>query len=480
MAPSILLITCDQLRKDSLGCYGHPIVRTPNIDRLAQHGVRYERLFTAYPVCAPNRASLATGRYPTIHGVRHNGIFLPKDELTLIEVLRRGGYATYGAGKMHFGPQWRFPPDGGPLNDPQPEWAVDPQPESWELPWHGFEQVQITEDHRVGPYGDYLADHGYDVWADPHSFTYPQHICARSVYPEAHHQTTWVGDRSLDFLRDHPADRPFFLWTSFVDPHHPFTPPAPYDTLYDPEAMPIPMWEEGEAERWPEAYRRKYAATKGSHEAIGMATIADGEWQRVRAFYYGMITLIDKQVGRILALLEHRGLLEDTLIAFTSDHGEMLGDHHLVFKGTTFDEVTNAPLILSGPGVNCQGDSRTALASTVDLMPTLLELVGLPTPVGVQGQSLVPSLTNREHAHRDAVLIENAGVRRSVRTNHSLLTWHGAGTRGELYHLDSDPHCHRNLWGLPAHAALQEAMLGQLVQLMAENVDPLPPRVGAC
>jgi len=479
MPPNILFITCDQLRKDTLGCYGDPVVQTPNIDRIAENGVRFERLFTAYPVCAPNRASLATGRYPTINGVCHNGVFLPDTELTMMEVLRRRGYATYGVGKMHFGPQWRFPPNGGPLKDPLPEWAVDPQPEGWELPWHGFDQVQITEDHRVGPYEHYLADHGYDVWSDPHSFTYPQHISQRSVYPEEHHQTTWIGDRSLDFLEGHPEGQPFFLWTSFVRPHHPFVPPAPYDTMYDPAEMPLPRWEEGEAELWPAAYQHKHTATEGGHEAIGMDKIPASEWQRVRAFYYGMISLIDKQVGRILAHLEDRGLLDNTLIVFTSDHGEMLGDHHLVFKGTTFDEVTNVSLMVSGPGVDGMGCIRYTLASSIDVMPTVLELAGIPVPASVQGHSLEPAL-HTNVLLRDAVLIENAGSRRSVRTSDALLTWHGEGLRGELYDLRTDAHCHRNLWDEPAYAALQAEMLGKLMQLVIDNVDPLPPRVGAC
>ncbi|MGC9347662.1 MAG: sulfatase family protein [Anaerolineae bacterium] len=479
--PNILFITCDQLRKDTLGCYGDPIVQTPNIDRLASRGARFSRVFTAYPVCAPNRASLATGRYPTINGVRNTGVILPEDEMTMMEVARRHGYATYGAGKMHFGPQWRFPPDGGPLKDPKPEWAVNPQPETWEFPWHGFEQVAITEDHRVGPYGDYLAEHGYDVWADPHSFTYPQHITARSVYPEEHHQTTWVGDRTLEFLEAHDAERPFFMWTSFVDPHHPFTPPAPYDTLYDPADMPVPLWNPDEVEGWPEAYRRKHFRTEGSHEAIGMHTISDAAWQRVRAFYYGMINLIDKQIGRILGLLERRQMLHNTIIAFTSDHGEMLGDHHLVFKGTTYDQVTNVPLIIVRPGETAHGASLDSLACSIDITPTLLELAGMEIPAGVQGASLQPLLDAREETHfRDAVLIENAGIRRSVRTADALLTWHGDGERGELYDLKADPHAFSNLWDNPAHADLQRTMMNRLIRLMAENVDPLPPRVGAC
>ena len=158
--PNILFITADQLRADALGCYGNEVIDTRNIDALAARGVRFTRMFAAYPVCAPNRGSMATGRYPTIHGLRANGMRLPQSELTLMEVLRRNGYRTYGAGKMHFGPQWQFPADGSPIKDPDPSTAFNPQPEPGEFPWYGFDAAMLTEDHRTGPYADYLAEHG--------------------------------------------------------------------------------------------------------------------------------------------------------------------------------------------------------------------------------------------------------------------------------------------------------------------------------
>lgn len=480
MPPNVLLITCDQLRKQALGCFGNEIVQTPNIDRLAALGVRFDHAFAAYPVCAPNRASIATGRYPSVHGVNTNGIFLPEDEITLMEILRQRGYATYGAGKMHFGPQWRYPPDGGVLKDPHPEWAVNPQPQAWEFPWHGFEKVQITEDHRVGPYADYLAEHGYDVWDDPHSFTYPQHICVRSVYPKEHHQTTWIGDRSIDYLTEHPTDQPFFLWTSFVRPHSPFVTPAPYDTMYDPADMPLPVWDEAEVDLWPEVYRQRYFADGQTHSSIGMHRIPDSEWQQVKAFYYGMITHIDDQIGRILTTLEERGMLKNTIILFTTDHGEMLGDHHLMFKGTAYDAVTSVPVMITQPDSPAPGAVRNLLANSVDIVPTVLDLLGIPVPDGVQGHSLVPALRDTSFEVRDAVLIEHGGPRRTVRTKGALLTWHGRGQRGELYDLHEDPHCLKNLWDRPDKATLQREMLDTLIHLMANNLDPLPPRAGAC
>ena len=476
---NIVLITADQLRADALGCYGNSVIKTPHIDALAGNGICFDQVFTAFPVCSPNRGSMATGRYPSVHGLRRNGCVLPETELTLMEVLRRHGWHTCGSGKMHFGPQWRKPPTGGPLVDPSDDLAVNPQPDPWQLPWYGFEEVVLSEDNRVGPYADYLSQHGYSHWDDAHSFSYPQHQCVRSVYPEEHHQTTWVADRAIAQIEAHDTDSPLFCWCSFVHPHHPFNPPAPFDTLYDPKDMPLPQWREGEDLEWPEHYRRKFSAKGTSHEAIGMCDVSDEEWQTIKAFYYGMVSLIDKQVGRIVESLRGRGMLEKTLIVFTSDHGEMLGDHHLVFKGTTFDEVTRTPLIVSRPDEAHGGQRRAALGNTVDLMPTILDLCGIDVPKSVQGVSLRPAFEQETFTPREATLIEFNEFR-TIRTRNTSLTWHGCQKRGELYDLTNDPSCSHNLWDSPEADELKRSLLDQLFHLVSTNFDPLPLRLGAC
>ena len=480
---NVLLITADQLRANALGCYGNAVVRTPHIDALARQGMCFDRLFTAFPVCAPNRASIATGRYPSVHGVKSNGVLLPTTELTLMEVLRRRGYGTYAAGKMHFTPLWKCPPDGSPLIDPREELAFDPQPQPWQLPWYGFEQAALMEGLPVGFYADYLMRRGYSPWDDPHGFSYPQHQCVRSAYPEEHHHTTWIADRAIELIEKHDINRPFLCWCSFYHPHHPFTPPAPFDTLYNPADMPVPKWRRGEDQGWPEYYRQRFTARSGSHEAVGMCDIHDDQWRKIRAYYYGMVSLIDKQVGRLVETLRQRQLLHRTLIVFTSDHGEMLGDHHLVFKDTTFDEVTRTPLVIARPDHAQGGQRRSALGCSVDLMPTILELCGLAAPAGVQGVSLAPAWQNPDFTPRDAVLIETDfenGLSRAVRTPRTLFTWHGLNTRGELYDLTNDPDCFENLWDHPQAADLQRQMMHQLIQLMVANVDPLPLRLAAC
>ncbi|MBL4701646.1 MAG: sulfatase-like hydrolase/transferase [Phycisphaeraceae bacterium] len=478
--PNILLITCDQLRCDALGCYDNPVIKTPHIDQLAKDGIRFDQTFTASPVCSPNRASMATGRYPSVHGLRTNGLVLPDTELTFMEVLRLHGYATYASGKMHFGPQWRFPPNGEPFVNPTPDLAVNPQPSPEKMPWYGFEKVAITEDNRVGPYADYLTERGYDVWADPHSFSYPQHACVRSVCPEEHSQTAWTADQSISFINEHDNSKPLFCWTSFVHPHHPFNPPAPYDTMYDPKDMPLPAWRDGEDALWPKAYIEHYTRTKGSHEAIGMFRLTDADWQRVKAYYYGMISLIDKQVGRLKDALRKQGMLDNTIIVFTSDHGEMLGDHHMVFKGSSYDCVTRVPMIITRPDKSQAGHRREALANSIDLMPTILDLANAPIPPSVQGQSLVGVMDDPKQVTRDAVLIEHPFLRRSVRTDDALLTWHGENTCSELYDLILDPDCQKNLWGQSDAKQLQDKMLHKLIRLMVNYHDPLPLQVGPC
>ena len=478
--PNILFLMADQLRADALGCYGNPIVQTPNLDALAEQGVRFERMFGAYPVCAPNRASIVTGRYPSVHRLRANGRRLPQSELTLMQVLRDQGYATYGTGKMHFGPQWHFPADGGPIIDPDPATAISPQPGDDEYPWYGFERVALTEDHRMGPYGEYLAEHGYNVWDELHSASYPQSATERSPFPEEHHQTTWITERAIDMVDQHPGDRPFFLWVSYVHPHHPFNPPAPYDAMYRPQDMPLPVWDEGEVAGWPEAYRRKFHALGEGHEAVGLDGFTDDDWRRIKAYYYGMISQIDVNVGRLMDTLRRQGQLENTITVFTTDHGENLGDHRLLFKGTTYDCVTRVPFVVSWPGCASAGEVRDPLCSSIDILPTVLDLAGVPypEPSPMQGTSLVPALGNAGPGVREALLIENGGVRRSVRTETALLTWHGQGERGELYDLTSDPNCFDNLWDRPEARGLQSELTDTLIRLMAENVDPLPVREG--
>ena len=265
-----------------------------------------------------------------------------------------------------------------------------------------------------------------------------------------------------------------------MHPHHPFNPPAPYDTMYAPADMPLPIWAPDEVDRWPDAYKKKYTALGTGHEAVGLDTYGEDDWRRIKAYYYGMISQIDANIGRIIAHLSSRGQLDNTIVVFTTDHGEMLGDHHLLFKGTTYDCVTNVPCIIAGPNVPHEERPRELLASSIDIAPTLVELSGIDAsaPSPFQGISLVPAIHDPDLRLRDALLMENAGIRRSVRTDTELLTWHGESTMGEYYDLAADPDCLENLWEDPGVGPRKVALLDRLIGLMSANVDPLPVQEG--
>jgi arylsulfatase A-like enzyme len=415
-----------------------------------------------------------------MHGLVENGGRLSRNEVTLMECLRLAGYQTFGAGKMHFTPQWStaVPADELRISVDLAD-AVDPQPESWDFPYYGFEDVMLSEDNRAGPYADYLRSHGLDPWGDPHSFTFPQSVCVRSIYPERHHQTAWITDRSLEFLDGRNTRRPFFLWTSYVHPHHPFDPPAPFDTMYEPANMPLPLWDPSEVAKWPLSYKAIYMAHQGGHEAIGMSSLTDAQWQLIKAFYFGMISFIDKQVGRLINILQEKGWIDDTVVIFTADHGELMGDHHLLFKGAIYDSVTNVPLVISRPR-DVSERSSEAIIETIDLMPTVLEFAGVARPPTAQGMSFATILTESSQAGREAALVESPGGVRTAWTREGRITWHGEGKHGELYnHLD-DPDCFRNLWDEPGAGDLQQHLLGRLIALMAGNINPGSGRICLC
>jgi len=474
-SPNIVFITCDQLRADVLGCYGSHQAKTPNIDALAARGTVFDNAYVSSPVCAPNRASWATGQYPSAHGLSTNGIALDTASQTFMECLRRSGYQTAVAGKLHFKPQWSHA-RGDPsfaTDVVSGKGADDPQPRPWDFPYYGFEQCALTEDHNAGSYASYLEANNYDPWQDPHSASYPQHVTQRSHVPVEHSKTNWITDRSIEFVDGFDHDRPFMLWTSYVHPHHPFVVPAPYDEMFKADQMDLPAWDEAAIEKWPEAYRAKYFAEGTGHEAIGMHKLADEDFLKIRAFYYGMVAHIDKQIGRLIHQLNTMPSDRETIIVFSSDHGEMLGDQHLLFKATHYRCVTRVPLVITL--ANQKGKRCNSLTSAVDIMPTILEMAGVASPSGLQGQSILRCVTNSDHTLREGVYVENPDCIRSYITDKARLSWHGPSAQGELYRFENDPHELRNLWGASDAAMLKHEMMESLLNALVTEA-PIPQR----
>jgi arylsulfatase A-like enzyme len=512
--PNVLWICTDQQRWDTLGCYGNDLVETPTIDRLAAVGMRFDRTYCQSPVCTPSRASFLTGRYPRTTRDRQNGQAVPDGERFVTRVLADAGYTCGLAGKLHTSPA-------------NPEDRRDVQMAERRID-DGYADVHWSHDShsRLWPTNEYhqwLTERGveYDVE--------PREDCAHvhDGMPAEEHQTTWCAERAATFVEEAARfEEPWLFSVNVFDPHTPFDPPREYLERYlgDLADVPLPAHEEGELADKPAVQRHP-----PSRDAFPFEEMDERDHRLVRAAYYAMCDLIDDQVGRVLDALEETGQREDTLVIFTSDHGEMLGDHGIYLKGPYFYEpAVRVPLIIEGPGV--EPGATDALVELVDLAPTLCDAAGVDAPAGSQGRSLWPLLTGESDrgTHRRDVYCEyyhaleredfygEGGTLRDasaesdldphfrdpfvetdvlerfrgevdagtalpyatiLRTDRYKLVAHHGVDWGELYDLEDDPGEHRNRYRDPEYADVKADLLERLADRMAGTVDPLPERV---
>lgn len=493
--PNILFVITDQQRADHLGCAGHPVLRTPHLDALASDGMRLDRHYTNHPLCTPSRAALITGRYPHSNRVYDNGCCLAPGERTLPEVLGGAGYETHAIGKLHLS-SWREPK--GVSFESESFWASGRAP-SEPVPYAGFDEVEICTRHinpRTGHYGVWMRKNHPDVLSRWEEFLTPHASGAGGTFdwtmpPEAH-ANTWIADRAIDYLESHrESEQPFFLHIGFPDPHHPFRAPDPWGALYDPAMIPLPDTypSKGFTDRPPE-YEAYYRGVL-NHENLGagdfntedLGELSPPQLQAIHAKTYGMISFVDNQVGRILAALEATGQAENTLVIFTSDHGDYMGDHGLILKGPLLLEgLLRVPMLMRGPGIARAGGTTKALTSHIDLMPTLLDLAGASPPPGLEGRSFRSVLENDEDQFRDRVMVEclhqfqfDRNVKALITDRWKLVYW-GGQTYGELYDLETDPQECCNLWDSAEHRPIRQEMLLKLLDelVCAENTLPLP------
>lgn len=483
--PNIILFLCDQLRYDALGCYGNHQIHTPNIDRISLTGSTFDNHFVQNPVCSPSRCTILTGRYPKNHGTRDNGIPLRDSEITLAEVLRDNGYQTAAIGKMHITTQFM------PKEDEQEDWPEDN---------YGFDIIHTTCDCKTGEYLSWLKKESPGDYeevkmqgerkaredrasASDKDLSGPPQVYPSAINPQ-YHQSHWIADRMIDLIRESRPGHPFFACCSFVDPHHPFDPPKPYDSLYDPDELEKPVAMEGELSDKPPHFKKAQTAKGFSNEKYDYRRLTSHQWGQIKAAYYGMITLIDDNIGRILEALKERGIEEDTVILFTNDHGELLGDHGLLFKGPFhYDSIIKAPMILKWPGVIPQGSRYSQVTEHVDIMPTLLEFAGVRPPYGVQGSSMAPILRGDKGAGKEYAMTEfncydwGLSVKTITGRNYKL-TYYAGEEFGELYDRNKDSDEFINLWDEEAYQEVKEFMLKKLMDRMVETEDPLPLRIG--
>jgi arylsulfatase A-like enzyme len=526
--PNFLLFITDQHRVDYLSCYGHPVLKTPHIDSIAARGVRFENFYVATPVCMPNRATLMTGRMPSVHGARGNGLPLPLNSNTFVDALRAGGYATALVGKSHLQNFTGFPPiqkraparEGDRVLDAEFAEAKKPaaadgpydqeSPGRWSsghdfpmrLPFYGFEHVDLCTGH-----GDQVGGHYY-VWlksrrpdADAlrerknqlaHDYVCPQAI--RTPIPEELYPTSYIADKACAWLDGYGRAKrsdPFFLMVSFPDPHHPFTPPGRYWSMYRSDDMKLPpSFDHGNrplarSVAWALAQREA-----GKADTAGQAPFAvnEREAREAMALSCGMIAMIDDAIGRVLASLTASGMESDTVVIFTTDHGDYLGDHRLLLKGPAhYEGITHVPFIWAEPGARSARRSEV-LGGTLDIAPTILDRARIQPYNGIQGMSLLPAIAGNALASgRDSLVIEDDQQRatlgfaspprlRTLITQRYRLTIAHGDPYGELYDRGNDPHEMDNLFDDPAHHSLCAELFERLAYREMELADrsPLP------
>jgi arylsulfatase A-like enzyme len=352
--PNVLLLMADQQKATSLPFYGNPDTRTPTLSALAAGGVVAETCFTAHPFCLPSRAALLTGRYAHATGTRSNAQSLSPDEVPLAEILRAQGYRTGAVGHFHGG-------RGG--GDRGMEYAMEVSAGDQRVAMHRHHEMAAAAPRRVA------------------------HMAGTTPVPVDDYVDGVITRDALRFLEGVGDDEPFFLHVAWMAPHPPYFVCPPYDTLYDPQALTYPRRETA-AERAgkPDVYRE-------TAQDMGTLDAPEGELRRALAHYYGMVTLLDDQLARLLEALRRRGRLEDTIVVYTADHGDYAGEHDLWAKSCTlYDCLVRVPLIVSGPeGLVPRGLVLDGMVQTVDVTPTLLDLLGLPIPSTMQGLSLRPA-----------------------------------------------------------------------------------------
>lgn len=389
MGLNIVLFMADQLRKDCIGAYGNPYVRTPNIDELARKGIMYDRCYVANPICMPNRNSILSGRAPSNHGVWTNGICVPDSGKTLPHELRRAGYDTASIGKLHLSPCGEESKEVS--FESRAAWEKVPEEDAWQGDYFGYRHVEMTIGHTAlkAHYAKWFFEQGgsTDMLMTDHpegdEQTGIRHMPGRLCSSE------YIGTRAEHYIRTYEEEKPFFLTVSFPDPHHPFTSCFDDYAAYKETPYKEPVGGPEDLETRPAHYGEFYRgewSRKGHREAATPDGISkEVEAARIR-HTYAMVERIDRNVGKVLEALKDRGLEENTVVLFTSDHGELLGDHGLWKKGPFFYEgLINVPLVVKGPGI-CTGRTD-ALCSSVDIAPTVCDLLGIPIPDYVDGIS---------------------------------------------------------------------------------------------
>lgn len=438
MKRNLLIITPDQLRADYLSCYGHKNIGTSNIDSLAKEGILFENCYCASPLCAPSRISFATSTYVGEHGHRNYASEISPDVPNLITSLKKSGYRTGMFGKNHLFTYNRL-----------------------EEVWDELDEICLGNCDKHPLY--------------KHSFT--------SFTMEDNHPYNITGrltSETIDFMNN-SAD-PFVAWVNYQDPHPAFACPAPYDTMFNPEDIELPSTYK--------SYNKNSQPVRNEiwRAHSEMEICSDNDMRKAITTYMGQVRYVDDSVGRLVAALKEKNLLENTIILFFSDHGELLGDYGMTHKLPAFyDCLTKIPVILRVPQTGWQAQRFSGLVEEVELAPTLLDLLDIPIPPTMVGKSLKNALENYDYSGKESILCEAGGgapTPKQPLSNFSLRapfppTSFGPGAmlrmdnwkisvyaddRGEMYHLKNDPLELDNLYGRAEYMEKQLELITALLQ----------------
>jgi arylsulfatase A-like enzyme len=506
--PNILLITSDQQRADCFG-FENPHVKTPHIDRMAREGTRFSACITPNLVCQPSRASILTGLLPLTHGVWDNGVDLDPSvgARGFSGALAASGYRTALIGKAHLSTKSTFAPTGTPeCNKSQASYGPN-----WFGPYMGFQHVELCalghmhrtrplERPAVGHYERWLCTRGKDeealeLWKMDLGPAVGAAQTWSSALPSAWHNSTWIAERTIDYLAHHNPDKPFCLWASFPDPHHPFDCPEPWNRMYDPKSVVLPKHRSRDLERRPWWHKAVLegkpqladpAMYKFRAEGSRVPDQTDEQLAHMTANYYGMISQIDHNVGRILEALEQSGLARDTLVVYTTDHGELLGNRGLYLKHPIpYEDLLRIGMVVRGPGVSAGRVVREPV-STLDLAATFHDYSDVAPARTLQSRSLRPFLQGQD-ATRDVAYSEwhvhasRCGVAlklRTVRTKTHKCTFELESGAGELYDLVNDPDEMTNRFDDPAYANIRKELHDMMRARPGEVQESLREPVG--
>jgi arylsulfatase len=425
--PNIILYISDQQRQDCVGAYGNDTICTPNIDRLARDGTRFTNMYSQFPLCGPSRACFITGQYPQAHSVYFNGVPIPAHAPRLPRALQACGYRTAQVGLFNIEPRAGH--------------------------YHGYDVFRFE----AAEYPEWAASRGYPgVLRHGEKRKKPREFYGALDYPAEHHAARWVADTSIEVM-EQEKDAPFFLEINERFPHLPYVAPEPYATMYDPDEV--------------------YIAPSVSREREDFQSIKE-----MHAIYYGMISLVDESFGRVLDAVDRLGIADNTVVIFTTDHGDMIGHHDDWAKWALYDDDARLPFIMRYPDHLQAGSVIDGLVEQIDLFPTIADLAGADVPRGVQGKSIMPILEGGE-CGKDAVFGYQsydeypAGIRecrQMVRTKSWKLI-HKPYGESLLFNMEKDPHEMTNLYGDTEYREIEYELKDRLLRWHIDASDVTIP-----